>query len=69
MGLDPKKSDDLDLIMEQFHLAILGSVQPDMPCSQARLDKLEADLQHRFQCLLKHGGMGKRDETRRRMGQ
>ena len=45
---------------------IVGSVQSGKPWTQDRLDGLEADLQHRFQCLLKHGGMGKRDETKRR---
>ena len=52
--------------MKMFKLAIVGSVQPGMPWTQDRLDNLESDLQHRFQCMLKHGGMGKRDETKRR---
>ena len=66
MGLDLKKSVDMDRLMNEFKLAVVGSVQPGMPWTQSRLDTLESDLQHRFQCLLKHGGIGKRDETRRR---
>ena len=56
----------MDQIMKNFHLAVVGSVQPGKPWSQSRLDKMEADLKHRFQCLEKHGGIGIRDETRRR---
>ena len=66
MGLDLKKGEDMNRLMKEFQLAIVGSVQPGMPWTQSRLDNLEADLQHRFQCLLKHGGIGKRDETKRR---
>ena len=66
MGLDLKKGEDMNRHMKEFQLAIVGSVQPGMPWTQSRLDNLEADLQHRFQCLLKHGGIGKRDETKRR---
>ena len=66
MGLDLTKSKNMDELMKSFKLAIVGSVQPGMPWTQTRLDNLESDLQHRFQCLLKHGGMGKRDETKRR---
>ena len=66
MGLDLKKSVDMDILMNEFQLAVVGSVQPGMPWTQSRLDALESDLQDRFQCLLKHGGIGKRDETRRR---
>ena len=65
MGLDLKKGEDMNRLMKEFQLAIVGSVQPGMPWTQSRLDNLEADLQHRFQCLLKHGGIGKRDETKR----
>ena len=66
MEPDLKESVDMDTLMREFKLAVVGSVQPGMPWTQSRLDNLEADLQHRFQCLLKHGGIGKRDETRRR---
>ena len=59
LGLDLKKSTDMDELMRNFKLAIVGSVQPNMPWTQTRLDNLESDLQHRFQCMLKHGGMGK----------
>ena len=61
MGLDLKKGDDMGRIMREFRLVIVGQ-----PRTQSRLDNLEADLQHGFQCLLKHGGMGKRDETKRK---
>ena len=66
MGLDLSKSSSMDTMMDNFQLAVVGSVQPGQPWTQSRLDKLEADLQHRFQCLQKHGGMGLQDETRRR---
>ena len=66
LGLDLKSSKDMEALMKSFHLAVVGSVQQDQPWSQARLDSLESDLQHRFQCMDKHGGMGKRDETKRR---
>ena len=66
MGLDLSKSSKMSILMENFQLSIVGSVQPGQPWTQSRLDKLEADLQHRFQCLQKHGGMGLQDETRRR---
>jgi hypothetical protein len=66
MGLDLSKSCKMDILMENFQLAIMGSVQPGQPWTQSRLDKLEADLQHRFQCLQKNGDIGLQDETRRR---
>ena len=66
MRLDLRKGDDFERIMREFKLVIVGSVQPGQPGTQSRLDNLEADLHHRFQCLLKHGGIGKRDETKRR---
>ena len=66
MGLDLKIGNQMDRLMQHFHLAVVGSVQPGKPWTQARLDNLESDLQHRFQCLQKHGGIGIRDETRRR---
>ena len=58
MGLDLKKSKDMDILMKEFQLAIVGSVQPGMPWTKSRLDNLESDLQQR--CLLKHdGGIGR----------
>ena len=60
------KSADMDGLMKEFQLAIVGSVRPGMPWSQSRLDNLESDLQHRFLCLLKNGGIVKRVETIRR---
>ena len=66
LGLDLKSSKDMEVLMKNFQLAVVGSVQPGQPWTQARLDSLESDLQHRFQCMQKHGGMGIRDETRRR---
>ena len=66
MSLDLSRGSQMDILMENFQLAIVGSVQAGQPWTQSRLDRLEADLQHRFQCLQKHGGMGLQDETRRR---
>ena len=66
MGLDLKNSKHQEQLMKHFHLVIVGSVQPGMPCTQDKLDKLEMDLQHKFQYLQKHGGIRIRDESRRK---
>ena len=65
LGLDLKVGSEMDQLMKSFHLTVVGSVEPGKPWTQSRLDSLEADLQHRFQCLEQHGGMGIRDETKR----
>ena len=66
MGLDLTIGNQMERLMQHFHLTVVGSVQPDKPWTQARLDNLASDLWHRFQCLQKHGEIGIRDETRRR---
>ena len=40
----------------------------EQPACQARLDRLEADLQHRLRGLNEHGGINIRDENLRRPG-
>ena len=60
--------------MTHFSLVVVASVRPpatleEQPACQARLDRLEADLQHRLRCLTEHGGINIRDENLRRPGQ
>jgi hypothetical protein len=50
MGLDLKIGNQMDRLMQYFYLAVVGSVQPGKPWTQARLDNMGSDLQHRFQC-------------------
>ena len=52
-GLDLTKKEDLKTCMEGFSLVIVASVRPpqtqeEAPACQARLDRLEGDLQHRL---------------------
>ena len=56
--------------MENFRLVVVTSVRPaatvsEQPACQARLDRREADLQHRLRCMNEHGGMNIRDENQR----
>jgi hypothetical protein len=57
--------------MANFSLVIVASVRPpatpeEEAACHARLDRLEADLQHRLRCLYEHGGMNLRDDNLRR---
>ena len=57
--------------MAGFSLVVVASVKPpsipeEIPACQARLDRLEGDLQHRLRCMSENGGMNIRDETIRR---
>ena len=49
-------------------LTIIGSVNPDTPGAEERLNRLEADFQHRLMTMEMHGsgGINLQDETRRR---
>ena len=66
-GLNP--ATQLDEIMEFCQLTIVASVEPGLPDSQARLDRLEADIQNRLMTMERHGGMNLREEVRRGTGQ
>ena len=66
-GLNP--ASQLDKIMEFCQLTIVASVEPGLPDSQARLDRLEADIQNRLMTMERHGGMNLREEVRRGTGQ
>ena len=46
LGLDLKSSKDMETLMQNFHLVVVGSVQLGKPWTQAMLDSLESDLQH-----------------------
>ena len=65
-NLDLRIPNQMEKLMDNFDLTIVGSVEAGKPWSQRKLDDLEADLQHRFQALEQHGGIGLRDETRRK---
>ena len=70
-GLDLSKEDDLRSCMSSFRLAIVASVKPpstpeEAQTSQAHLDRIEADLQHRLRCMDEDGGMNRRDENERK---
>ena len=72
-GLDLTKKEDLSICMEGFSLVTVASVKPpqtpeEAPACQARLDRLEGDLQHRLRCMSENGGMRLRDETKRQRG-
>ena len=65
-GLDLKKEDDLKTCLSSFRLTIVASVKPsstpeEVQTSQAHLDRIEADLQHRLRCMDEEGGMNRRD--------
>jgi hypothetical protein len=70
VGMDLFKKEDLARCLESFNLQIIGSVKPpatpeEEPVCQARLDRLEADMQHRLRCMSERGGMDIRDENTR----
>ena len=61
-GLDLKDKQNLEECMKSFTLVIVANVRPpatpeEQDACQARLDRLEGDLQHRLRCLDDHGGM------------
>ena len=59
---------NLDDIMQYFNLTIIASVEPDMPWSRSRLDKLESDMMERLMTMESHGGINLRIERRRGNG-
>ena len=71
VGLDLYKKEDLARCLESFHLQVIASVRPpttpeEEPACLNRLDRLEADMQHRLRCMSENGGMCIRDENSRR---
>ena len=71
LGMDLRKDEDLSTCMSSFRLTIVASVKPpatpeEMQTSQAHLDRIEADLQHRLRCMDEDGGMNRRDENDRK---
>ena len=71
VGKDLAKKDDLARCLESFHLQVIGSVRPPAtpevePACLSRLDRLEADMQHRLRCMTENGGMNIRDENSRK---
>ena len=67
--LDLQGKQNLEECMKSFSLVIVASVRPpatpdEQDACQARLERLEGDLQHRLTYLEKHGGMNVRDENR-----
>ena len=40
----------------------------EAPACQARLDRLDGDLQHRLHCMSENGGMSLCDKTKRQRG-
>ena len=70
-GMDLSQKQNLKTCMAGFSLVVVASVKPpsipeEIPACQARLDRLEGDLQHRLRCMSENGGMNIRDETIRR---
>ena len=66
MGLDLGRQ--MDDIMQFCSITIIASVEPNQPWSRNRLDDMESDLQDRFMCFEKHGGMNKREDRKRGLG-
>ena len=66
LNIDVNKN--VDEIMKNFSLTIIASVEPDMPWSSARLDKLESDMMERLMTMESHGGITLRIERRRGTG-
>ena len=66
MGFDPRADvKNIEKVVPFLDLAIIASVNPNTPGAQERLNKLEADFQHRLMTMNVHGGMNLRDESRR----
>ena len=70
-GKDLTKKEELSACLESFHLQVIGSVRPpatpeEEPACLSRLDRLEADMQHRMKCMAENGGMNIRDENSRK---
>ena len=66
LNIDVNKN--IDQIMKHFSLTIIASVEPDMPWSRDRLDKLESGLMERLMTMESHGGINLRIERRRGSG-
>ena len=65
MGLDPKANNNIEKIVPYFDLVVIASVNPGSPRAEDRLDRLEADFQHRLMTMNTHGGLNLRCEVKR----
>ena len=65
LGLNVKATSDFEELMENLTLVIIASVDPTSKNAQQNLDRLEKDFQHRLMTMNIHGGMNRRDETKR----
>ena len=73
-GLDLSKKEDLAKCLQSFSLQVIASVRPpatqeEEPACRQRLDRLEADMQHRLRCMQENGGLNIRDENTRKRSQ
>ena len=59
---------EMDKIMQHCELTVIASVEPGVPGSRGRLDRLEASLMNRMMTMERHGGMNVRDDIRRGRG-
>ena len=64
-GLDLRRDNNIEVAMETFEICVIASVEKGKRDSGKRLDKLEADFQHRLMCMDAHGGLNIRCEARR----
>ena len=69
--MDLKKDDDMSTCISIFRLTIVIIVNPpstpeEMQTSQAYLDRIEVDLQHRLRCMDKELGMNIEDDNERK---
>jgi hypothetical protein len=72
--LDLSKRDGLAQCLDSFSLQVIATVRPpatpeEEPACRLRLDRLEADMQHRLRCMQESGGLNIRDENTRKRNQ
>ena len=72
--LDLSKRDGLAQCLESFSLQVIATVRPpatpeEEPACRLRVDRLEADMQHRLRCMQESGGLNIRDENSRKRNQ
>ena len=65
------KIEELTKCLATFQVQVIASVRPpatpeEEPACLRRLDRLEADKQHRLRCMSESGGLKIRDENARR---
>ena len=65
LNLNLSVQNNMEELMKHFKLSIIASVEPDMPWSGDRLDKLESDMMERLMTMEQYGGINLRVERRR----